>query len=95
MNHNRKNNENLILENSKYIVLLLIYLQITMIYFVSFVLTSFECNCTVPDLSSKNSSGTKLLFKLLNSRGTTRSKIFFGGKRTKVLRRVEIYISSK
>ena len=43
MNYNRKNNENLILENSKYIVWLLIYLQITMIYFVSFVLTSFEC----------------------------------------------------
>ena len=43
MNYNRKNNENLILENSKYIVWLFIYLQITMIYFVNFVLTSFEC----------------------------------------------------
>ena len=27
---------------------------------------NLSCNCTVPDLSSKNSSGTKLLFKLIS-----------------------------
>ena len=70
MNHNRKNNENLILENSKYIVWLLPTLIRGQLWLPLFAkkkggIGNLSCNCTVQDLSSKNSSGTKLLFKLI------------------------------